>query len=136
MALLSSLGKYRDTGLLILRIGLGFAFILFHGYPKLAGGPEMWKAVGGAMSNVGIDFYPAFWGFMASIAETLGGLFLILGLFFRPTNIFLTFTMLVAMLNHLAAGDGMGVASRPLELMVVFIALIFIGPGKYSVDKK
>src|SRR5690606_16547848 len=128
MALLSSLGKYKDTGLLILRIGLGLSFLLLHGYPKLVGGPEMWKAVGGAMTNVGIDFYPAFWGFIAGLAEALGGLFLLLGLFFRPTSVFLSFTMLVAALNHLAAGDGMAGASHPLELMVVFIGLILIGP--------
>jgi len=136
MALLSSLGKYKDFGLLILRIGLGLSFLLLHGYPKLAGGPEMWNAVGGAMKNIGIDFYPAFWGFMAGLTEALGGLFLLLGLFFRPTNIFLAFTMLVAALNHLAAGDGMAGASHPLELMIVFIGLVFIGAGRYSVDKK
>lgn len=136
MALLSSLGKYKDIGLLILRVGLGLSFLLLHGYPKLAGGPEMWKAVGSAMANVGIDAYPAFWGFMAGLAEALGGLFLLLGLFFRPTSIFLSFTMLVAALNHLAAGDGLSGASHPLELMVVFIGLILIGPGKYSVDKR
>jgi len=136
MALLSSLGKYRDTGLLILRVGLGLSFLLLHGYPKLVGGPEMWKAVGSAMTNVGIDFYPAFWGFIAGLAEALGGLFILLGLFFRPTSIFLSFTMLVAALNHLASGDGMAGASHPLEMMVVFIGLILIGPGKYSVDKR
>ena len=32
MALLSNLGRYRNTGLLILRIGIGTMFIL-HGYP-------------------------------------------------------------------------------------------------------
>lgn len=136
MALLSSLGKYKDTGLLIVRVGLGLSFLLLHGYPKLVGGPEMWKAVGSAMSHVGIDVFPVAWGFMAGLTEALGGLFLLLGLFFRPASFFLAFTMLVAALNHLGAGDGMSGASHPLELMVVFVALIFIGPGKYSVDKR
>lgn len=136
MAALSFLGKYKDTGLLLVRVGLGISFLLLHGYPKLVGGPDMWKAVGGAMANVGIDFYPMVWGLLAGLVETLGGLFLVLGLFFRPTNILLSFTMLMAGVNHLAAGDGWAVASRPLELMVVFMALILIGPGKYSVDKR
>ena len=136
MAALSFLGKYKDTGLLVLRVGLGISFLLLHGYPKLVGGPGTWKAVGGAMSNVGIDAYPAVWGFLAGLVEALGGLFVVLGLFFRPATILLSFTMLMATVNHLAAGDGWAVASRPLELMVVFVGLILIGPGKYSVDKR
>src|SRR5690606_19887983 len=114
----------------------GLSFIFLHGYPKLAGGPEMWAAVGGAMANIGIDFYPAFWGFMAGFAEAVGGLLLLMGMLFRPANIFLALTMLVAGLNHLASGYGLAGSSQPFELMFVFIALIFIGPGKYSVDKK
>ncbi|HAE66424.1 MAG TPA: DoxX family protein, partial [Sphingobacterium sp.] len=34
MAIWNSLGKYRDTGLLILRVGLGVMMIM-HGLPKL-----------------------------------------------------------------------------------------------------
>ena len=136
MALLSSLGKYRDIGLLIIRVGLGLSFLLLHGYPKLIGGPEMWKAVGGAMSNINIHFYPEFWGFMGGLTEALGGLLLILGLWYRPACIFLAFTMVIAMLNHLAAGDGIFGASHAMELLIVFVGLLLIGPGKYSVDKR
>lgn len=38
MAILVYLGKYRNTGLLIIRLRLG-TLIIFHGYPKLLGGP-------------------------------------------------------------------------------------------------
>lgn len=136
MALLSSLGKYKDIGILVMRVGLGLAFMVLYGYPKLTGGPDMWKAVGGAMNNVGIDYYPVVWGFLAAITEALGGLLILLGLFFRPASLLISCTMLVAGMNHLAAGDGWTGASHSLELMVVFIALVFIGPGKYSVDKR
>jgi len=136
MALLSSLGKYKDLGLLLMRIGLGLFFITIHGFPKLAGGPEMWAGVGSAMSNINIHFFPTFWGFMAALAEGLGGLFLLLGLFYRPACIFLLFTMIMAGIYHLSAGDGMAVASRALEMAVVFFGLIFVGPGKYSLDKR
>lgn len=136
MAALSSLGKYKDLGLLILRIGLGLSFIFLHGYPKLVGGPETWEAVGSAMNNVGINFYPTAWGLMAGVVEALGGLFLLLGLFYRPVCLFLAFTMLVAGMNHLAMGDGLMGASHAFELLVVFIGLMFVGPGKYSVDKR
>lgn len=136
MALFSNLGRYRDSGLLLVRVGIGLAFLGLHGYPKVIGGPKVWEAVGKSMSHVGVDFYPTFWGFMAGTTEALGGLFLMLGLFFRPTSLLLAFVMLIAMINHLAAGDGMGVASRPLEMMIVFLGLMIIGPGKYSVDRK
>ncbi|TZF85964.1 DoxX family protein (plasmid) [Pedobacter sp. BS3] len=135
MALLSNLGKYKNTGLLLLRIGVGIMFIL-HGYPKLAGGPEMWKAVGGAMKNIHITFYPVFWGLMAALTETFGGFLFLIGLAFRPACLLLAFVMLMAAMNHFAMGQGFNEASHPIEAGIVFIGMAFIGPGKYSVDKK
>lgn len=136
MAALSSLGRYKDFGLLLARIGLGLSFIFLHGYPKLVGGVETWKVVGSAMSNLGIDFFPAVWGFLAGFTEAVGGLFLLLGLFYHPACLLLAFTMLVAGMNHLAMGDGLMGAAHAFELLVVFVGLLFVGPGKYSVDKR
>lgn len=135
MAILDSLGKYRNTGLLILRIGFGILFIV-HGFPKLAGGPNGWTALGGSMKVVGIDFLPVFWGFMAAISETFGGFLLIVGLFFRPACLLLVCTLLIATLVHFSRGDGLKGASHAMEMTIVFFSLILIGPGKYSVDKK
>jgi len=133
--ILTSLTKYREPGLLIMRVGLGIMFIV-HGWPKLIGGPELWTGLGGAMANLGITFAPAFWGLMAGVAEFGGGICLILGLAFRPACILLAFTMGVAATHHLANGDGIGRASHAIEACVVFASLILIGPGKYSVDRK
>lgn len=135
MAILDNLGKYRNTGLLLLRIGLGVMFII-HGFPKLSGGPNGWTGLGGSVKVIGIDFLPIFWGFMAAATETFGGFLLIVGLFFRPALILLIFTMIIAALVHFGKGDGLAGASHAIELGIVFFALIFIGPGKYSVDKK
>jgi putative oxidoreductase len=135
MAYLSNLGRYKDTGLLILRIGLGIMFIM-HGYPKLFGGPEKWEAVGGAMRNIHVTAFPVIWGFLAGITETFGGFMLLLGLAFRPVCIALTFMMIIAALSHISRGRGIMEASHAIEAAFVFFALIFIGPGKYSVDKK
>lgn len=135
MAILDSLGKYRNTGLLVLRVGLGVMMIV-HGFPKLAGGPTGWEGLGGSMKVVGISFLPIFWGLMAAVAEAVGGLFLILGIFFRPVNVLLVVTMLIATLVHINKGDGIGGASHAIELGIVFFSLLFIGPGKYSIDKK
>ncbi|MEK6693679.1 MAG: DoxX family protein [Nitrospirota bacterium] len=129
-----SLTKYRDTGILILRIGIGIMF-LYHGAPKLIGGPEKWEKLGMAMNYVGIPVFPVFWGFMAAFSEFFGGIFIILGLFFRPACILLLITMSVASIMHLGKGDGLGVASHAIEAGVLFLSLILIGPGKYSIDK-
>lgn len=135
MALLDSLGKYRNTGLLIIRIGLGTMFIL-HGYPKLLGGPEQWEAIGGAMKHLGITFAPAVWGLLSGLTETFGGFLILLGLAFRPVCMFLIFNLFVAALMHLKSGEDFMSASQAIENGFMFLGLIFIGPGKYSVDKK
>ena len=62
-----------NIGWLLLRVGIGIS-IFFHGLPKLMGGPETWTAIGSTMSVFGIDFAPQFWGFMAAIAESVGGI--------------------------------------------------------------
>lgn len=135
MALFSQLGNYKNTGLLILRVGLGIMMIL-HGIPKLTGGFAQWEMIGGAIHNIGISFFPTFWGFAAAATETFGGFLLLIGLAFRPACIFLAFNMLIASLNHLSGGQSLMEASHAIELGFVFVGLLFIGPGKYSVDKK
>ena len=136
MALLDGLGKFKDFGLLVIRVGLGLCFSLVHGIPKIMGGVTMWTKIGGAMGSVGIHFLPVFWGFMASGSEALGGILVMLGLFFRPACLFLVITMLIASLVSYAHGDGFGDASHAIEMGVVFLGLLFIGPGRYSVDRK
>ena len=129
-----NLSNFRDGALLFLRVALGGFFIYAHGWPKLAGGLARWKVIGAAMKHLGITFWPGFWGFMAAFSESIGVGFLILGLFFRPSALLLVITMSVAALSEYRA-HGLGEASHALELALVFTALIFIGPGKYSVDK-
>ncbi len=126
----------RDFGILIIRLGLGFTMMTLHGLPKITGGVEKWKAVGAGMKVIGIDFLPVLWGLAAALTETFGAFLLILGLFHKPVNALLAFTMLIAALVHFNRGDGFIGASHAIELGLVFLALIFTGPGKYSIDKK
>lgn len=124
-------GEYIDAGLLVLRLGLG-AMFLYHGLPKIFGGPDLWSKVGMAMGNVGFSFAPAFWGLMAALAESLGGLCLLTGFYFRLAMIFLVIDMIVASSYHFAAGQGLAMASHAIEDAFMFLGLIFIGPGKYT----
>jgi putative oxidoreductase len=135
MALFASLGKYRNTGLLIIRLGLGI-MIMLHGYPKLLGGPEKWEVVGSSMKYLGISAAPSFWGLLAAATETFGGFLLLIGLAFRPVCLLLTCTMIVAATMHLKTSTDYMAASQAIEIGVVFFGMTFLGPGKYSIDKK
>lgn len=135
MAILSKLGNYRNTGLLIMRVGLGVMFV-FHGYSKVLGGVDEWAKLGSATKYAGIHFLPVFWGFMAACTETFGGFLLVIGLAFRPVCLLLVIELVVATLMHLGTGDGLMDASHAIEDAVVFAGLLFVGPGRYSVDGK
>jgi putative oxidoreductase len=128
------LGKYRDFGLLLLRVGIGAMFVM-HGLPKLMGGPDKWTQLGGAMQYLGISFLPIAWGLAAALSEVVGGLLLVFGLLFRPACLFLTLTMAVAANMHLGKGEGLMAASHAIELGLLFFSLLFIGPGRFSVDR-
>ena len=134
--MLSFLSKYQNFALLIARLGIGLSYIFVHGGKKLIAGSERWASTGKAMSNLGIEFFPVFWGFMAAFSETIGGLFLILGLFTRPAAALILITMLVAGIRHYSDGDPLSKIAYPLEMAMIMILFLFIGAGKYSLDYK
>lgn len=127
--------RLAHLGLLIMRVGLGVMFMI-HGAPKMMGGPEVWTKVGAAMGELGINFFPVFWGFMAAFAELVGGFLIVLGLFHRIACFLLFTTMIVAVLKHYFGGDGFVAISHGAEAAIVFLALLIMGPGKYSIDYK
>lgn len=133
MLALKFLGRMRDLGLLIMRAGLGVSFIM-HGSAKMLGGPDQWAQIGQAIGLWGIKMFPVFWGFMAAFAEFGGGFLFILGFCFRPAAILLTITMAVATTMHVKQGDSFQAYSHALELGLVFLGLVFVGPGKISID--
>lgn len=131
-AVLGSLGKYRDLALLVSRLGLG-VMLIFHGYPRLFGGPDRWRALGGAMGELGIHVLPQLWGFVAALSLFGGGVLFILGLFFRLAALLLLATLLVAVLAGWA-GHPLTV-SPELEAVFVAFALLVLGPGRHSLDR-
>ncbi len=127
-----SLERYRDAGLLIARLGFGCGFSYFHGLPKLMGTPDRWERTGDAIANFGITFGYQWWGLAAGLVEGLGGLLVALGLFFRPTVLVMAWVMTVATTNHFVTGQG--TPSHAFKNAWLFAGLIFVGPGRYSLD--
>lgn len=130
----SSLGKYRDGALLFLRLALGTFYTWMHGWSQLAGGLPAWKKTGLAMKHIGITFAPGLWGFLAAIAATIAIGFLILGLFFRPACLLIFLTLLVAA-SITVESVGLARSAHTVEFAILVFSLLFIGPGRYSVDK-
>ena len=131
-------GKDVDLGLLVLRLCIGFSMAFFHGYEKLVGGPERWVKTGASMQNLGIEFLPVFFGFMAAFSEFFCSIFIMAGIFFRPATFFLAATMIVAAVFHLSLPEtspaaGWSGASHALELLAVYVALMISGPGRHAV---
>lgn len=135
MATSKSKANYVNTGLLIIRIGLGVMFI-YHGLPKLMGGEKTWEHLGGATKYVGIQFWPAMWGFLSAVVETFGGFLLVVGLIFRPVCLLLVINLIVAVALNFGKGEGLDGAAHAIEDAIVFAGLFFTGPGRFSVDKK
>ena len=135
MAIFGNLSNYKNFGLLIIRVGLGLMFI-WHGYPKLIGGVKMWEQLGGSAKYVGIHFLPLLWGLLSALVETFGGFLLIIGLAFRPVCLLLVINLIVAAASHFGRGGGLAEASHAIEDAITFAGLLFIGPGKFSLDKK
>ena len=134
MALFSQLGNYKNFGLLVMRAGLGIMMFM-HGLPKLTGGVAKWQSLGEAMGHLHIHFFPVFWGFMSAVTECIGGLFCILGLWFRAVCILMFINFIVAFLVLYSPDKGVMGASEAIELGVVFFGLIFLGAGSLSIDK-
>ncbi|MFN2507801.1 MAG: DoxX family protein [Chthoniobacterales bacterium] len=128
------LAKYRESGLLFMRVSLGVLFIILTG-PILLAGPGSWANFGSAIQNIGLRSHFQFWGFLGALSGCLGGALMIFGLFFRPGVLLVLGITLVHTLGALDRAGTFRVALGAIELCLVLASLLFVGPGKYSVDK-
>ena len=124
------LAKYRETGLLLMRVGLGVLFIILTG-PVLLGGPNAWAHNGDAIRNLGLHNHFQFWGFLGALLGCAGGALMIFGLFFR-LGVLLVFVITIV---HLLGIRSYRAELPAIELAIMLVGLLFVGPGKYSVDK-
>jgi putative oxidoreductase len=133
MAALQFLGKYREGGLLLIRASLGLIFIFL--LAPVLWSPGNWEHFGSAMRHLDFHSHFKFWGVLGAVLGCVGGVLMVLGLFFR---IGVLCVLLVTIVDLIAVWGGRGgfAARLPaLEMSILLVSLLFVGPGKYSVDK-
>jgi putative oxidoreductase len=118
----------RDTGIAVLRLGLGALFCLY-GFPTLAGGPESMVHAGQCLGVFGITSGWLAWGALIGLVELLGGIALITGVGVRISSLLLGVRMFTLALVGFSLGETFGDLLRPIELTVLFTALLITGGG-------
>jgi len=129
----TALGRSADLGPLLLRVGLGLVFA-WHGWQKLDGGVDNFATV---LSGLNVPL-PELVAWLMTIAEGIGGLFLIVGLLTRLTTLpLIVITVGAIWLVKTDVGfivpDAPG-AELDIALLAGLFCLLFIGPGRLSAD--
>lgn len=117
-----------DTGLLLLRIGVGSALLLAHGWPKLANYSDY---VTQFPDPVGLGMALSF--NLAIFAEVLCAIFIVIGFATRLSAIPILITMLVA---FFVVHGNQTFSEKELSFMyaIPVLSLILTGGGKFSLD--
>ena len=131
--------KLADVGILILRITLGVIF-LAHGLQKLLGafsGPGI-KGTASMLSGIGFT-PPEIWAWVLASAETVGGLFLILGILPKTCAFVIAIIVIIAIVR-IHGPKGFFITKGGFEYQLLMLsACIYImitGGGKYSLLDK
>jgi putative oxidoreductase len=125
--------RLADSGLLALRLGIGFGLFWLHGRAKLGSASgylfsaRKWDFVN-VVASLGFPA-PAAFATAAAIAESLGALLLAVGLLTRSAGAAVAFTMVVAISLHLRGGQTPELA---LLYLLPAVSLALTGPGRYS----
>ncbi len=131
-------GVTADLGLLIARVSIGLFTALGHGWGKVfppgGFGPDEQMISG--VRAMGFPL-PTFFAWSASLSELLGGLLLALGLFTRPSALFVAITMFIAAFVVHADAPLFGPPPNKEYALLFFIPAVmfmFTGPGRFSID--
>jgi uncharacterized membrane protein YphA (DoxX/SURF4 family) len=114
-----------DTGLLVLRIGVSIIFI-FAGWMKYK---DMTGTVG-FFASIG---FKAFWAYLVTAVELLGGIAVLLGVCTRVAAKLLAIVMVVAI--YVVHGNPQ-MLMTPVLMLFATVALVLAGGGKYSLKSE
>lgn len=122
--------SYADIGQLVLRLAIGIPMAL-HGFQKI----KTFKNFSGWIGSLG--FKPAgFWTAMVILAEFGGGILVAIGAFTQIAAFLIAVNMLVAIFAvNLSKKKFIGGWELDLLYFGGAVALVFLGPGEFSVDR-
>lgn len=126
--------NYADWSILFIRLGVGIIFLV-HGLGKLFNiGPVALGIPGTTefFASLGIPS-PLFFAWLVALVESLGGLFIILGLFTRISALLVAIDIGVAiLLVHLPKGFSASNGGYEFVLLLFLgaVSLVFSGAGK------
>ena len=125
----------RALGIAILLLRVSAGLILF-----IAGAGKVMGWFGDFGINATIEIFKtnihlsAFWTYVSSYAEFIGGFLIMIGLLTRFAAVALVINMLVATLFVGFKNFFLGGAAYPCLLMVLFLVIVLTGPMAYSID--
>lgn len=132
----STLNRFRPAVPLVLRVVLGGIFI-WHGIDKFDVGISMIK---GMYETWGVPA-PGFTAPLTAIIEIVVGAALVLGIGTRIAAMLLSVVMIGALIYvkrdlGIISSQPMPGAELDLAILAGLIAVLFTGPGRYSIDDK
>jgi putative oxidoreductase len=123
-------GRLASAGLLLLRLSVG-VMMIHHGQEKLSD-PQQFAST--YVASLHLPF-PLFFAYAAGFSELIGSWLVIFGLLTPLGALALTGTMAVAAYQHILTA---GLNIYVLELVALYLgaslAMLLIGPGRYSFD--
>ena len=130
---LNSLARFRDVGVLILRLAFGFQLVNVS-YPYFFSQDQKIPEFVTYLTTLGFPF-PVVGAYLSVYTEFIGGILLLLGLWTRWTAMLLVINFSVAVgLAHLAINDTYQNTSPSTNILAVSIFLLLNGPGRFSID--
>ena len=126
-----------DAGLLVLRLGAGALLIGFHGWARLIraynyvvhGTP--WSFVN-LVHGLGFP-WPGVFAVSSALAESIGAVLILLGLWTRGAAVVLAINFAVATASEAAKGDPY---ELPALYLVIALVLVATGGGRFSADRR
>lgn len=123
-----------NFGLLLARIIIS-AWMLQYALTHIIEGTKAYKVLGKVFISFGLPTFPMLWGVLAVIIIAAGSILILLGLLYRPICFLFFLVFLVGTSLHLFHGAKILLILPVAQYMLLSLALLCTGAGKFSIDK-